>query len=536
MAGAFFNILIPTERHEIHLTQNSFCDCSSRNKHTINRKQLNTLENENKHKSNLLHTHLSMEKLLNAILSSLQIFNSIWAESRDHKNHSISFSIASNEHCEHILDLFMENGIGVKWNSTVVVLPCSLYYQGSGATQTLIESNQNKSSSDTTSVYESSWKTFIQSVRSRLTIAQVAQSLESGAKMVAALGLTQGETIIFVASMLLSPLMGPINAATFGTMIKDKKLRNMGIVNEIVGLVLCVIIGFGYGLTASYFDERDPSEWMTEEMVNMTDIKSLWVSIVLAFLTGIAVPIALLGNNTFSLVGVAISTSLLPPAVNAGLLWAFAVRNIGSTAVTANLQYSTILSVDFAIKGAMSMCLTFINIICIFACGIVILKIKAVTPKKSNNSRLINEYLKALKDINIGWQEDETHYLTLRLKEEYATVFGLSPNGLNLRRSCLTTGYNPFDLSFVTWSPGYNRQHNSQHINNLQRDMKSSQILKCKMNNFDIYKGNDSPGSFKAIFESPRENYSTIDSGDTYTSPIKRFVVTPATLENSSDA
>ncbi|XP_050526386.1 uncharacterized protein LOC126897051 isoform X3 [Daktulosphaira vitifoliae] len=474
MAGAFFNILIPTERHEIHLTQNSFCDCSSRNKHTINRKQLNTLENENKHKSNLLHTHLSMEKLLNAILSSLQIFNSIWAESRDHKNHSISFSIASNEHCEHILDLFMENGIGVKWNSTVV--------------------------------------------------------------MVAALGLTQGETIIFVASMLLSPLMGPINAATFGTMIKDKKLRNMGIVNEIVGLVLCVIIGFGYGLTASYFDERDPSEWMTEEMVNMTDIKSLWVSIVLAFLTGIAVPIALLGNNTFSLVGVAISTSLLPPAVNAGLLWAFAVRNIGSTAVTANLQYSTILSVDFAIKGAMSMCLTFINIICIFACGIVILKIKAVTPKKSNNSRLINEYLKALKDINIGWQEDETHYLTLRLKEEYATVFGLSPNGLNLRRSCLTTGYNPFDLSFVTWSPGYNRQHNSQHINNLQRDMKSSQILKCKMNNFDIYKGNDSPGSFKAIFESPRENYSTIDSGDTYTSPIKRFVVTPATLENSSDA
>lgn len=48
-----------------------------------------------------------------------------------------------------------------------------------------------------------------------------------------------------------------------------------------------------------------------------TDISSLWVSIVLAFLTGIAVPIALLGNNTFSLIGVAISTSLLPPSVNA---------------------------------------------------------------------------------------------------------------------------------------------------------------------------------------------------------------------------
>lgn len=32
----------------------------------------------------------------------------------------ITFSIASNEHCEHILDLFMENGIGIKLNSRVV--------------------------------------------------------------------------------------------------------------------------------------------------------------------------------------------------------------------------------------------------------------------------------------------------------------------------------------------------------------------------------------------------------------------------------
>lgn len=63
MAGAFFNILIPTERHEIHLAQNIFCDCSSRNKHTANRKQLNTLENENGQMPNLLHTPLSMEKV-----------------------------------------------------------------------------------------------------------------------------------------------------------------------------------------------------------------------------------------------------------------------------------------------------------------------------------------------------------------------------------------------------------------------------------------------------------------------------------------
>lgn len=62
---------------------------------------------------------------------------------------------------------------------------------------------------------------------------------------------------------------GPVNAATFGTMIKNKKLRNMGIINEMIGLILCVIIGFGYGLTASYFDERDSSLWITNEMAFM---------------------------------------------------------------------------------------------------------------------------------------------------------------------------------------------------------------------------------------------------------------------------
>lgn len=33
MAGAFFNILIPTKQHEIHLSQNITCDCSTNIKH-----------------------------------------------------------------------------------------------------------------------------------------------------------------------------------------------------------------------------------------------------------------------------------------------------------------------------------------------------------------------------------------------------------------------------------------------------------------------------------------------------------------------
>ena len=51
-----------------------------------------------------------------------------------------------------------------------------------------------------------------------------------------------------VASMLISPLMGPILAGVFGAVIGDKKLRNQGVVNELVSLGICIVTGFVLGL------------------------------------------------------------------------------------------------------------------------------------------------------------------------------------------------------------------------------------------------------------------------------------------------
>lgn len=36
---------------------------------------------------------------------------------------------------------------------------------------------------------------------------------------------------------------GPIMAGTFGAVIRDRSLRNLGIQTEILGLFLCVFIG-----------------------------------------------------------------------------------------------------------------------------------------------------------------------------------------------------------------------------------------------------------------------------------------------------
>jgi len=94
-----------------------------------------------------------------------------------------------------------------------------------------------------------------------------------------------------------------------------------------------------------------------------------------------------------------------------------------------------------------------------------------------------------------------------RLKEEYtASAFGLSPNSLNIRGPCLNPGYNPFNVSihrnitfkiililmililqltFVTWSPGYNnykKQHNPKLFLNTQTDIKTSKLKKITKN------------------------------------------------------
>jgi len=45
--------------------------------------------------------------------------------------------------------------------------------------------------------------------------------------------------------------------------------------------------------------------------------RSLWVGVLIALPSGAGVALSILGGNTGSLVGVAISASLLPPAVNA---------------------------------------------------------------------------------------------------------------------------------------------------------------------------------------------------------------------------
>jgi Domain of unknown function (DUF389) len=88
------------------------------------------------------------------------------------------------------------------------------------------------------------------------------------------------------------------------------------------------------------------------------------------------VALSILGNNSSGLVGVAISASLLPPAVNAGICWARAIL-IATGAVDSDSDE------NFALIGAISFSLTAINIVCIWGSGMFMFALKEVAPTKS---------------------------------------------------------------------------------------------------------------------------------------------------------
>ena len=142
------------------------------------------------------------------------------------------------------------------------------------------------------------------------------------------MGLLENSSVVLVASMLVSPLKGPILAGIFGGAIHDSKLTLSGIRDEVYALFICIFIGFFFGLLlliCPWAEEYGASQWPTQEMISRGELRALWVGVLIAIPSGAGVALSVLGGNAGSLVGVAISASLLPPAVNAGLFWALSV-------------------------------------------------------------------------------------------------------------------------------------------------------------------------------------------------------------------
>ncbi|MGY5880428.1 MAG: TIGR00341 family protein [Candidatus Thorarchaeota archaeon] len=152
------------------------------------------------------------------------------------------------------------------------------------------------------------------------------------AAVMAGFGLIQNNVTVIVASMLLSPLMGPMLAIAFGYVVKDEKLFMKGTKNEVIGIALSLSVGVAMAVVMPLFQPDMITTIVADVgsdvgsgiVANITEItrragfSSLDVGV--AVFSGAAVAVSVTKGDMSSLVGVAISAALMPPAVNASMM------------------------------------------------------------------------------------------------------------------------------------------------------------------------------------------------------------------------
>ncbi|GAB1600419.1 uncharacterized protein LOC115215061 [Argonauta hians] len=416
---------------------------------------------------------LTPEMMLKNILDEYHVKNDIWTDSDTCK--LITFiDCGKPARIEDILKKLMSVGIGQKLKeSSISVFPASMH----------VETFDEKSSQEKKeSLNKENESKFRKSVKSRLVVEQVVESVRTNAvftfdycmliilaSMISVLGLVENSSVVLVASMLISPLMGPILAGTFGIVIQNYSLRNLGLRSESIGLAMCIVSGFFFGLIIGTINLQGVSgyieEWPTMEMKSRGMSRSLWIGILIALPSGAGVSLSVLGGNSGPLVGVAISASLLPPAVNAGMLWSFSllsyisppttIQRLNDTIVSLkdNPQdclpfqdngyvpmYSCNMAIEMGIMGTISLLLTLINIICIFLVGVIMLKVKEVVPLASSEEtsefwecdiRVARDSYKTMKgpdsQITKKLLETEKNRKNLRLLKHLARNFDDDP-------------------------------------------------------------------------------------------------------------
>src|SRR6266487_3088852 len=121
-------------------------------------------------------------------------------------------------------------------------------------------------------------------------------------------------------------------AVTFGMAIRDAGLRNLGIRNCAISLLISIFVGFIIGLVLfTWSREWHPPPdgvWPTSVMTQVGHLRMLWIGVLLGIPAGGSLGITLLNDRLAANVGAALALAFLPPLINAGLFWAYSTHCI----------------------------------------------------------------------------------------------------------------------------------------------------------------------------------------------------------------
>mmetsp|Transcript_27225 Transcript_27225/g.50187 ORF Transcript_27225/g.50187 Transcript_27225/m.50187 type:complete len:190 (-) Transcript_27225:155-724(-) len=131
-------------------------------------------------------------------------------------------------------------------------------------------------------------------------------------------------------------------------------------------------------------------DWPTQEMLSRGTRATFLAGFPIAFFSGLGVALSVLDDQTSSLVGVAISASLLPPAVNCGMLFIVAAISgdgLDKFSFVENPDLENQLNerageYNFTQMGVISLLLTVANVVMVAIGATLMFRVKEVLPVK----------------------------------------------------------------------------------------------------------------------------------------------------------
>ncbi len=218
-----------------------------------------------------------------------------------------------------------------------------------------------------------------------LAVEEIYENVKAGASLsfdflafvilaaaMAGFGLIQNNVTIIVASMLLSPLMGPMLGVALGYVVHDRKLFLKGTITELIALVLSFTVGAVLAIAMPLLHPSAPLIQVIEDNIAnevLTEITRRGgfspLDVGIAIFSGAAIAISVTRGDMSSLVGVAISAALMPPAVNVGMMITLGVIGGSTTAIGIGLG---------------SFLLVVMNIVIIDIAAIIMFRIKRLAP------------------------------------------------------------------------------------------------------------------------------------------------------------
>lgn len=190
-------------------------------------------------------------------------------------------------------------------------------------------------------------KSFNSTALDRMSTLEIHASIEANSRLsvnhvacifiasgMAAIGLLTDSSAFVLAAFFVSPLMQMIVAVVWGFTVKDLRLATRGFRNMIIGAVLTlsngVLVGVIVGLACTEETLKTSSLKRADHFISINTqqissrgppVGNVVMSALIAALSGIAIALGHGSGIASALTGVCISTSVLPPLVNAGMMF-----------------------------------------------------------------------------------------------------------------------------------------------------------------------------------------------------------------------